>query len=143
LGWQDALVLCSLLIQEHFPLILLVFDVIHKYEPLCLFSLLDLVLLCLDLARVEKVGFFRVLSCIYETYSCLLLDEPLIRSLEAVLLVLLVVRADDLSEHPLQAEEESLHIAEVNSKSELDLKLRSRWPMLPVALCLDEELDQS
>lgn len=135
--------LCSLLIQEHFSLILLVLDVIHQYEPLCLFSLLEFVLLSLDLAGVEKVCFLRVLSCIYETYSCLLLDEPLIRPLEAVLLVLLVVRADDLYEHPLQAEEESLHIAEVNSKSELDLKLRGGWPMLPEALCLDEELDQS
>lgn len=72
----------------------------------------------------------------------MLLQEPLIGPLQVILLVALVFRVDDLTKHLLQAVEQLLHEAEVNSEACLDLFLLGCWALLTVALLLNVELDE-
>lgn len=129
-------------LEEHGSLILLVLNVVHEDESLGLFSLFARFPLFFDLMRIQKVALLRELLRVNEAHGDLLLQEPLIGPLQVILLVALVFRVDDLTKHLLQAVEQLLHEAEVNSEACLDLFLLGCWALLTVALLLNVELDE-
>jgi hypothetical protein len=143
LSWQDTFVLRSLLIREHVPLVLLVFDFVHEDEPLGIFFFLSCFLLCLNLAWVQKVALLGLLFWVNQSDCSLLLQEPFISLFQVVDLLVLIIGIDDLSEHCFEAHEESLHIGEINTVFLLNLDLLGIRSIFAMALCFDIELNES